>query len=325
MYLRKSFAAVGLILSLLVQAEPYSQYILTPTSRTIRPVSVHNINGTVQNAQSLTTASGNAVFQGASAVTYDFGKNIAGLVSFNVTSTTGTDNYVGITFSESSLWISSYCDATADAGLDEGLWFSVASGGQYSAEKKYQRGGFRYLSVIYNGTAEVEVGDLSIYFTALPQLAESELANYKGYFHCEDEQLNRVWYAGAYTTQLCTIDPTAGNSLVHLFDYTIHTPTTWYNNYTITNGTSALVDGAKRDRLVWPGDMAVAFPSMIVSTYDVESIRNGLNTLLAAQNASSGALPYAGLPIALVPDLFSFTYHLYSLIANLDYSILSPL
>ena len=28
---------------------------------------------------------------------------------------------------------------------------------------------------------------------------------------------------------------------------------TWYNNYTITKGTSVLVDGAKRDRLVWAG------------------------------------------------------------------------
>jgi hypothetical protein len=75
-----------------------------------------------------------------------------------------------------------------------------------------------------------------------------------------DELLNRVWYAGAYTNQICTIEPDTGNALVHLFEEGFsrdddQTPVnvTWYNNYTITSGKSALVDGAKRDRLVWAG------------------------------------------------------------------------
>lgn len=72
--------------------------------------------------------------------------------------------------------------------------------------------------------------------------------------------MNRIWYAGAYTNQLCTVPPDTGNALVHLGE-TGYSSTddqspvnvTWYNNYTITQGTSALVDGAKRDRLVWAG------------------------------------------------------------------------
>lgn len=61
---------------------------------------------------------------------------------------------------------------------------------------------------------------------------------------------------GAYTCQICSIDPTYGNSLIWLgiinSTEVIELPVTipWYNNYTITNGTSALVDGAKRDRIV---------------------------------------------------------------------------
>lgn len=314
-----STALIGFLSLRAVQAVPYSDYVLTPTSRTIRPISVYGVNGTVQNAQALTKSNGIALFSGASAVTYDFGKNIGGLVSFNVTDATGSANYIGITFTESSLWISNYSDATADAGLDEPLWFVVSSGVHYTAEKKYQRGGFRYLSVLYNGTGQVGVEDLSIYYTALPQVADTNLATYKGYFHCEDELLNRVWYAGAYTNELCTIDPTSGNSLVHLGDLSIQTPVTWWNNYTITNGTSALVDGAKRDRLVWPGDMAVAFPSMVVSTYDTQTVRNGLDSLLAQQNKTTGALPYAGVPFGLIVPVFSFTYHLYSLIAISDF------
>lgn len=62
---------------------------------------------------------------------------------------------------------------------------------------------------------------------------------------------------------------------------------------TITNGTVAFVDGAKRDRTVWPGDYTVSLPSTFVSTGDLAGIRNGLDSLFLLQNAS-GAMPYAG-------------------------------
>lgn len=72
-----------------------------------------------------------------------------------------------------------------------------------------------------------------------------------------DELLNRIWYAGAYTNQICTIDPTHGDSLIHIrkinSSVSDATNVTWYYNTTITNGSSTLVDGAKRDRLVWAG------------------------------------------------------------------------
>lgn len=76
--------------------------------------------------------------------------------------------------------------------------------------------------------------------------------------------MDLTYSSGAYTNQMCTIDPAHGNSLVHLGEINSTQPgnstppTTWYYNYTITNGTSALVDGAKRDRLVWAGGMCTA-------------------------------------------------------------------
>ena len=325
----KSFIA-SLLLSLTCSAVaqvPYSEYILTPRSRTVRPDSVYNVNGSVNDAAAL-TSSGTATFNGISAVTYDFGKNIGGIVSFNVSSVEGSDQYIGISFTESSLWINSEgCDATADAGLDEALWFSVDSARSYTAEKKHQRGGFRYLNVYHNTTGKVSLSGLSIYFTAIPQVAEEDMGAYTGYFHSNDELLNRIWYAGAYTNELCTIDPTAGNSLIYLGDInkddTITEPLPWYVNYTIANGTSALTDGAKRDRLVWPGDMAIAVPSMGVSTYELSTIRNALDSLLVLQNRSTGALPYAGRPFGTDRPTFSFTYHLYSLIGIYDYYLYS--
>ena len=240
-----SFAVVGCILASLVTpvaaAVPYSEYILTPSSKTLIPASVYNVNGTVENPQALTTTgSGVATFGAASAVTYDFGKNIAGIVSFNVSAVQGAGEYIGISFTESSLWINSEgCDATADSGIDEALWYTVSSGGSYTAEKEHQRGGFRYLNVYHNTSGSVELEHLSIYFTALPSKTDDEMQGYTGYFHSNDDGLNRVWYAGAYTNQMCTIDPTAGDSLVHLgvisSTTTVTSPLAWYNNYTIAS------------------------------------------------------------------------------------------
>ncbi|KAJ9495422.1 hypothetical protein H2202_009209 [Exophiala xenobiotica] len=318
------YLLLGLHIHLAFTTSPYSTYIYTPEKRTILPVSVHNINGTCDGAGSLTSPPGAAQFGPASAVTYDFGKNVAGIVSFNVTTVTGSDEYIGISFSESSLWINSEgCDATADAGLDVALWWKVAANSQYTAAKEFQRGGFRYLNVYHNSSGTVTLEGLSIFFTAIPQKAESEMRSYTGYFHSNDDQLNRVWYAGAYTNQMCTIGTKAGDSLVHLGTVSSNesisgATITWYNNYTIANGTSVLVDGAKRDRLVWPGDIAISGPSTFVSTNDMDAIKNGLDSLLLLQN-SSGALPYAGVPFAELGLGFSFTYHLYSLIDIHDY------
>jgi hypothetical protein len=93
---------------------------------------------------------------------------------------------------------------------------------------------------------------------------------------------------------------------------------TWHNNFTIANGSAVLTDGAKRDRLIWPGDMAIAVPAIVASYYDIESIEDSLDSLYSLQNDSTGQLPYAGIPFT-ERGLQSDTYHLYSLIGVADH------
>jgi hypothetical protein len=57
---------------------------------------------------------------------------------------------------------------------------------------------------------------------------------------------------------------------------------------------------------------------MFVSTNDLVTVKNSLQSLLILQN-STGALPYAGVPFGSLIHAFSFTYHLYSLIGLNDY------
>lgn len=114
-----------------------------------------------------------------------------------------------------------------------------------------------------------------------------------------------------------TIDPTTGNALVGGGGSGNGT-VPWFNNATISNGTSVLTDGAKRARLVWPGDMAITVPVVAVSTRDLVSLRTAFDSLMVLQ-APDGRLPYAGTPFHQRTNIFSATYHLYSLIGIANY------
>lgn len=184
----------------------YDEYILAPKSRTIHPVAVYQdkVNGTIVGASSLASDSpGSAIFQGVSAVTYDFGINIGGLVSLTIGNKTDTNQSIAITYSESSQWISGVaCDATQDSGMDEALWFYPQGTGVVSVDRQHERGGFRYLSLVHNTTGNIEITEVTVEFTPSP--TTEDLRNYTGFFHSDDELLNRIWYAGAYTIQVRT-------------------------------------------------------------------------------------------------------------------------
>lgn len=194
MALRVSFLDV-LLLALPVSAIPYSNYILAPESRTLYPAFVHKVNGSVSAANSLVGKPGSAVFNGTSSITFDYAKNIAGVVSVTVGHSSSPDAFLGLTYTESSLWINGQAsDATADAGLDEVIWLPVGKGpGTYTVDRIHERGGFRYLSVVSNSEATIQVTSVVTNYTAAPQ---QDLRAYRGYFHCNDELLNRIWYAG---------------------------------------------------------------------------------------------------------------------------------
>jgi hypothetical protein len=228
-----SYWTWALVSANLATAAKFTEYILAPALRSVVPSSVYATHGDVTNAKSLTSpgTGGNgpsgARFGANASVTLDFGKNIAGTVRFNVRAITGSDEYLGFAFTESSMWISPYHgDSASVADYDSPQWFRVPSSGQYAADKSHQRGGFRYLSVWHNGTGTVTLENLTIDFTASPEMAD--LRDYSGHFNSDNEKLNRVWYAGAYTNQLCSIDPTTGNALGV-------SGTDWHYNYTISS------------------------------------------------------------------------------------------
>jgi hypothetical protein len=205
--------AALLLLTSVTTAVPYSEYILAPSSRTVTPADVYQVNGSVTDVNALVSG-GSSTFSGLNAsATLDFGMNIGGSISFEVESLAGADFVlVGFTFTESSMWISSEtCDATQDVGIDAPQWYNVTAPGTYGADKFHQRGGFRYLTVVQGSEGSVSISNLTVTWLASPEMADPTA--YTGWFHSSSEQLNRVWYAGAYTNQMCSIDPTTGSAL----------------------------------------------------------------------------------------------------------------
>ena len=147
---------------------------------------------------------------------------------------------------------------------------------------------------------------------------------YTGYFDSSSSLLNRIWYSGAWTLQLSTLNPNEGGSLIDFnrnFDHNNAPQGAWYSNYTVASGTAVTTDGAKRDRMVWPGDMTIAVPGIAVSTYDMLAIRNALNVIYDHQY-SDGSMPYAGPPMGAFGE-FSDTYHLHTLVGTYYYVLYS--
>lgn len=116
---------------------------------------------------------------------------------------------------------------------------------------------------------------------------------------------------------MITVNTTQGGAAVSGGQMNSEGTVSWWLNTTIANGTSTLTDGAKRDRLVWAADMTIMVPSIAVSTYDLISLRNGLDAILVYQS-SDGMLPYGGYPFPLI-GIVSFTYHLHALINVFNY------
>lgn len=95
-----------------------------------------------------------------------------------------------------------------------------------------------------------------------------------------------------------------------------------------TNRTTAIVDGAKRDRYIWSGDMAVAGPTIYYSSGAIDAVNGSLGLLSTYQRSdgmvSSDAPPQLAPAVAsgdAMPGLYfySLSYSAYVPIALYDY------
>ena len=285
---------------------------LAPASRTVKPVSVHRTAGTVTTPGNLVTG-GSARLSGKdSYVVLDFEKEVGGLISLQFAGASAAGRQVGLAFSETVAFVGMNSDASSQhMGTDGAIYATVDGAGTYTMPKEKLRGGFRFLTLFLGNDGWVDISDVTLQFTPDPDRANPR--DYPNYFRSNDDLLNKLWYAGAYTVQTNTIAPDTGR--------TKFAPNPgWQNSAVIGPGTSVLTDGAKRDRTVWPGDLGVALPTAYASLNDTKSSRNALEALYALQRAD-GMLPYAGPEISSLDSTqrdtyISDTYHLWTLVGT---------
>ena len=194
---------------------------------------------------------------------------------------------LALAFSEAKNWTGYWSDNSNGAhngfyGHPDG-YLSVSINNtqeaNYTIPDSKLRGGFRYLSLFVEGNGtQVDILDVTLELAFQP--AWSNLRAYGGYFYSNDDLINRIWYAGAYTLQTNSIPAGTGRRLEG---------TGWDNDEELDLGTTdptIYIDGSKRDRTVWAGDLAIAVPSILVSTGDSDGVKNTLQVLYNDQVSS---------------------------------------
>ncbi|KAI1427104.1 Six-hairpin glycosidase-like protein [Xylaria sp. FL1777] len=280
-------------------------YNYAPDSRSVKPKVVLS-----SDASSFTTYDGSIVLSSDTPeVVLDFGLEVGGIISFNYTS--NSPAVIGLAWTEAKNWIGSDSDYSNGGSTPDGhltLTIPESGPGTYEVPLEKLRGGFRYFTLSHSDSSSATVNVSDILLEIGFQPTWSNLRAYQGYFRSSDEVLNKIWYAGAYTLQTNTVPVKTGRAIPMVKN-------TWANNGTLGNGSTIIVDGAKRDRAVWPGDMGVAVPSAFYSVGGLDSVANALQVMYNYQN-KDGSLPEAGPPLL---QQGSDTYHMWTLIGTYNY------
>ncbi|KAG7094575.1 hypothetical protein E1B28_005402 [Marasmius oreades] len=288
-----------------------------PASRVVRPVTVRGVMGSVSGADNLLTGSGMATLgsQGSS-VTLDFGIEVGGLISMTLPNSTSS---FSLSFTESPQFISTTSsDDSSFPSFDQtfdGILKVSSRAGLWTQPSATLRGGFRFLTIISN-VNNLRLSNVTCAISFMPHM--EDMRSYAGYFWAKDTSgfhdedfLTKLWYAGAYTVQTNTVPLNTGRKVPFAGRGT------WFNNATLGVDGPIIVDGAKRDRAVWPGDMGIAVPTQFVSTNDLLPTRNALLTMFNGMD-SQGALPESGPPLS---QKGSDTYHGWTLIGCYNYHL----
>lgn len=286
----------------------WDKFNYSPASRIVSPTKILSKSGTY-----MATFPANVELQGnGSQFIYDFEKEISGIVTIAYSSNGSAR--LGLAFSEAKNWTGEWSDDTNGSFNPDGALYAnvtATKSEKYEMPLEKLRGGFRYLTLFEESKSDVQIHILNVTVEISFQPDWPNLRAYKGYFSCSDDLLTKIWYSGAYTLQTNAIPPSTGREFPIL-------RSSWLNDGDLSlgvQGSTVYVDGSKRDRTIWPGDLGVAVPSILVSTGDWDGVRTTLNVLYAGQ-ANSGELPFAGPRINIYG---SDTYHMATLLGTYDY------
>ena len=216
----------------------WTSYVETPTSSVVRPVAVVAVSGKVANPQALahpasgqTTTLTYQLLGKKPSLILDYGQEVGGFPTLNISAGAATVRL-------------DYSETLANMGNDDATSVALFQSGQVSRSTTFSarrgaytstslQGGERYERLTLTSPGTLTLSSAGIVFTP----PRTPLA---GHFLSSDDQLNKIWYAGAYTLDLNQLTP--------------GTPVAEGE----TNQQHLILDGAKRDRAVWSGDHMIS-------------------------------------------------------------------
>jgi hypothetical protein len=255
-------------------------------------------------------------------VTLDFGKVVVGYPRVRFAWASANKPGVRLAFSETTEYLtvrSDFARSDYTGGTPTDQFAVPASGADWTDSEGYESGtqvyaeglhGFRYLKITLDALAsdapaalpygQVAIDAVSLDFTAYLGTPES----YRGWFLCSDDDLNRYWYAASYTNELvvdtfrasdCDPRGAASSSL---------------------EGKLVILDGAKRDRDPYVGDIAVSGRTLYLTHPDAAAAARNVLADLAEHQRSDGWIPPASINGYTLP---LFDYPLWWVTCSWDY------
>ncbi|SNT65472.1 alpha-L-rhamnosidase [Asanoa hainanensis] len=156
------------------------------------------------------------------------------------------------------------------------------------------RGGYRFEAIELRTPGTVRLSRAGLNFKAYRAGPDK----YEGWFLSSDDQLNKMWYAGAYTAQMDMV------------------PVGVASCFTVP----VFFDGAKRDRAIWSGDLMVTDPvaMMSIGSNSHPYVRGSIDSILNLQAPTGRLTSAVGFRGCGAFD-YAVTYSAYSAIIAVQY------
>ncbi|WP_309067440.1 alpha-L-rhamnosidase C-terminal domain-containing protein [Microbacterium sp.] len=187
----------------------------------------------------------------------------------------------------------------AGVGSPRSSVFKVTGAGTYATPANALQGGIRFHALTLTTPGTVTISKVGVE-SRFPNYAADD---YRGWFLSSDETLNDIWYTGAYTVDTNMVPRGAQNS----------------------SSFPVILDGAKRDRRIWAGDLFHAGRSTYTAfgygAQGSDYVSNAID-VLGARRATDGSVPGESAnwtsrpPVA---EFYSTAYSLYFPIGVVDY------
>lgn len=136
----------------------------------------------------------------------------------------------------------------------------------------------------------------------------------KSAFSCSDEMINSVYKVSEQTLKLCVFPHNYGNSTFHLqYKENQEFAKSWRgkkDNYVI-------IDGSRRDREVWCGDLYPELRNIYLLFNDKDVIHNTFDVILSRMS------PTGHIPASSISNQIFYEYNAWFVVVLLDYVFLS--